>query len=196
MYVLYAFGHGATKCDQTFPRIPSSSGDRSTSNFFPEKCGPSPATGFPTYLNNQIAAFCSNVDWWNSMLWSSSRHWLEGFRGCWTWIWCLFASNLISRSKTNLIYKGECLSVYLFFMHLNPVHVRDVKPSRIFLPSRRRSRATFCLEITSPPPRRSLCFQPMELQYCLVCLKTSHRRFSRAVSPNLTSIWLESYWLT
>ena len=52
-----------TRCNQmrpNFPRILFSPRGRSTSTFFLKKCGPSPAKGFPTYLTNQIAAFCSN----------------------------------------------------------------------------------------------------------------------------------------
>ena len=95
---------------------------------------------------------------------------------CYDWI---EFSRVPSGISASLIYKDECLFVCSRCIWTRYVPVHPNFP-RILISSRRRSWATFFPKVqVRPPSQTPLCFQPMELQYFLVCPKTSHHRFSR-----------------
>ena len=92
LFVLHAFGHGTSKCNQTLQGSSSHPGGGQRLLFVEKNIGPPPAKGPPVYLTNEITAFGSIEELLSSTLWADTRHVPRDFRGCWAWICGLFAS--------------------------------------------------------------------------------------------------------
>ena len=106
------------------------------------------------------------------------------------------------------IKKKVCQSVCLFFMHLDTVRASAAKLSRNPLLNQEKVESYFFSKnYKSFPPKTNPSisnqwdcsipwYRRSTLQDFKITQRTSHHRFSRAVSPNLGSIWVKSYWLT
>ena len=68
LFVLHAFGHGTSKCNQTFQGPSSHPGGGQRLLFVENNVGPPPTKGPPVYLINEIAAFGSIEELLSSML--------------------------------------------------------------------------------------------------------------------------------
>ena len=142
-------------------------------------------------------------------VWSSSSSFISLIcRWGWRWRRTFHAASMWSIS----IYKEEslsvCLFVCLFFMHLDTVRASAAKLSRNTLLNQEKVESYFFSKnYKSFPPKTNPSisnqwdcsipwYRRSTLQDFKITQRTSHHRFSRAVSPNLGSIWVKSYWLT